>query len=357
MKQPSGNKKEYLVIGLMSGTSLDGLDLAACRFTLHKGKWEYSIRHTETVDYPAEWKNKLATAHQLNGAELTHLDRIYGTWLGEAVGAFTQKHQINPDLIASHGHTVYHRPDRGYTLQIGHGGHLAAASGYQTIADFRSTDVALGGQGAPLVPVGDRLLFAEYDVCLNLGGFANISMEEEGARMAGDICPVNIILNRLAEKKGLEYDHGGESGRTGKLNKALLEALNQLIFYAEPLPRSLGREWVEEKVMPLLHHFPDTVENHLCTFYEHIAVQISGYLKDEIRVLVTGGGAFNEYLLEKIRQKSTSMIIIPDIQLVKYKEALIFAFLGLLRFRNEVNCLKSVTGASRNSSSGALYML
>jgi anhydro-N-acetylmuramic acid kinase len=356
MKQPSGNKHEYTVVGLMSGTSLDGLDIAACRFTVIEGNWEYSILQAETMDYPSEWKNKLATAHLLNGAELTALDRIYGTWLGEAVRAFTAKHRITPDLTASHGHTVFHRPDRGYTLQIGHGAHLAAASGYLTISDFRSTDVALGGQGAPLVPIGDQLLFSNYGACLNLGGFANISFEAEGARIAGDICPVNIILNHLAGKTGLEYDRNGELGRSGKRNDALLEALNQLVFYSEPLPRSLGREWVEETILHLLDYFPDTVENHLCTFYEHIAFQISGYLKEDTCVLVTGGGAFNGYLMEMIRNRSNSTMVIPVDQLVKFKEALIFAFLGLLRFRNEVNCLKSVTGASRDSSSGSIFL-
>lgn len=356
MKQPSGNKRQYTVIGLMSGTSLDGLDMAACRFRVENGRWNYSILKAETIVYIPEWKNKLAMAHLLDGKGLTALDRSYGTWLGNTVRRFCEEHRIMPDLIASHGHTILHMPERGYTLQIGHGGCLAAASGFMTISDFRSGDVAKGGQGAPLVPAGDRHLFPEFDACLNLGGFANISFEVGNTRSAGDICPVNIVLNYMAEKKGYEYDPDGNMGRSGYLNPGLLEALNNLEFYKQPMPRSLGREWVESSVLPLLQKYPDTIENQMSTFYDHIALQISGFLKKGNSVLVTGGGAFNTYLMERLKNLCGSNLIKPDIMLVKYKEALIFAFLGVLRIRNEVNCMKTVTGASQDSSSGALWL-
>jgi anhydro-N-acetylmuramic acid kinase len=356
MKQHSGNKTVYTVVGMMSGTSLDGLDLAACEFKLTEEGWHHRIVVAETIEYPVNWIRNLSSAHELAGSELTMLDRKYGNYLGEVTAGFIKKHKIKALAVASHGHTIFHRPDLGYNLQIGHGANLAAAARLPVIADFRSTDIALGGQGAPLVPVGDQLLFSDYGACLNLGGFANISFDKNGIRKAGDICPVNIVLNHLSAKKGYAFDEDGRLGESGVLNQSMLEALNNLDFYRQPLPRSLGREWVEEYVYPLLARFPDTTENHLRTYYEHIAQQIAGYTESAGSVLVTGGGAFNGFLLSRMKAYTHAKLEVPDNQLVKYKEALIFAFLGLLRWRNEINCLKTVTGASRDSSSGAIYL-
>jgi anhydro-N-acetylmuramic acid kinase len=356
MKQLSGNNRPITVIGIMSGTSLDGLDLASCSFYRAENGWEFKIEATETIEYTQMWTERLRTAHQLTGEELIQLDRGYGNFLGIEAATFIAKHKVKADLIASHGHTVFHRPERGYTLQIGHGGNIAAKTNLPVISDFRSADVALGGQGAPLVPIGDKLLFGEYDTCLNLGGFANISFENNGILKAGDLCPVNIVLNYLAQKEGLLYDDAGQLGEKGIIKNELLNSLNKLEFYAQPFPRSLGREWVEGQIFPLLEKFPDTSINHLRTFYEHVAVQIAPFLNPENKVLVTGGGAFNRFLMERISASTHAVLEIPSDQLIKYKEALIFAFMGLLRWNGEINCLKTVTGASRDCSAGAVHL-
>lgn len=356
MRQHSGNKNSFQVIGIMSGTSLDGLDIAACLFQELLSGWNYEIIVAETFDYSPEWEKKLRQSHTLSGEELTMLDRHYGVYLGQQVRHFLNQHGINGGLIASHGHTVFHSPGKGYTLQIGHGAYIAAETGLPVVTDFRSTDIALRGQGAPLVPIGDKLLFGEYSLCLNLGGFANLSFDQNRKRIAGDICPVNIVLNYLASKLGHTFDKNGDHGRKGIINHELLHALNNLDFYNTPLPRSLSREWVDEYIFPLFHTFPDSTNNHLHTFYEHIAFQISKYIVPNSKVLITGGGAFNGFLMERLSFFTSAELVKPTDQLIKFKEALIFAFIGHLRFQNKTNCLKSVTGASRDSCCGALYL-
>ena len=356
MKQLSGNNHPKIVIGMMSGTSLDGLDLASCSFCRSENGWEFKIETAETIEYTQVWTERLRTAHLLTGEELIKLDRDYGSFLGIEASAFITRHKAKADLISSHGHTVFHRPEKGYTLQIGHGAYIAATTKFPVISDFRSSDVALGGQGAPLVPIGDKLLFGKYYACLNLGGFANISFENNGTLKAGDLCPVNIVLNHLAQKEGFQYDEDGRMGEKGIINQELLNSLNKLEFYTQPFPRSLGREWVEGYIFSLLQKFPDTTINHLRTFYEHIAVQIAPFINPGNKVLVTGGGAFNRFLIERINASTHAMLEIPSDQLIKYKEALIFAFIGLLRWKGEINCLKTVTGANYDSSSGAMYM-
>jgi anhydro-N-acetylmuramic acid kinase len=356
MKLLSGNNHPITVIGMMSGTSLDGLDLASCSFHRSEKGWKYNIEAAETIEYRHGWTERLRTAHRLSGEELIQLDRYYGNFQGEAAATFKAKYNLQADLIASHGHTVFHRPERGYTLQIGHGANIAAITNLPVISDFRSSDLALGGQGAPLVPIGDNLLFGEYDACLNIGGFANISFGNYGTLKAGDLCPVNIVLNHLAQKEGFQYDEDGKIGEKGIINKELLNSLNKLDFYAQPFPRSLGREWVEGHIFALIEKFTDTTINQLRTFYEHIALQIAPFLNPGNKVLVTGGGAFNHFLIDRIRSNTQAVLVIPSDQLVKYKEALIFAFMGLLRWKGETNCLKTVTGARRDSCSGAVHL-
>lgn len=356
MKLPSGNSEKYNVIGLMSGTSLDGLDLAACEFKYGTDGWSYRFLATETVEYSHDWREKLAGAHHLPGRGLIRLDRQYGKLLGEEVNRFVRKFNLKVELIASHGHTVFHTPALGITHQIGHPANLAAETGIPVAADFRTTDVALGGQGAPLVPAGDRHLFSRYAYCLNLGGFANISFEDRGDRVAGDICPVNIVANALAGLAGMPYDDQGNTGRRGNLIPGLLRELNQLPFYRTPFPRSLGREWTEDQIFPLLEKYKEKIPDLLRTWYEHVACQISSVMKDNGDVLVTGGGAFNRFLLERLEELSNVRLVVPEDQVIQYKEALIFAFLGLLRIRNEINCFRTVTGASRDSCCGAVYL-
>lgn len=347
----------FRVIGTMSGTSLDGLDLALCTFTYNKDKWRYTIERAKTYPHSTEWKHKLATAETMTGIDLMHLHNEFGIYTGLLINDFMKEEKQHVDFIASHGHTIFHLPHKGLTLQIGNGAHIAATTGINTICDFRSLDVALGGQGAPLVPIGDKLLFFDYDYCLNLGGFANISYDNNGERIAYDICPVNIIVNHLVKERGLSYDPEGRIGSAGSLNNPLLTELNNLPFYQSTGPKSLGKEWVLENILPILGKYPILLEDKLRTFYEHIAIQLTNAFGSENtkKVLITGGGAYNAFLIGLLKEKTEATIDIPSSDIIEFKEALIFAFLGVLRYRNEINCLKSVTGASKDNVGGIIY--
>ncbi len=353
MKLLSGNK--YKVIGIMSGTSLDGIDLAACEFEYYQNKWTFTIVEAKTETYNSEWNKKLQYAHKLSGEKLIELHIEYGRFIGLSVNKFIAETGFLPDSISSHGHTVFHQPEKHFTFQLGNGADIAATTNIPTVADFRTGDIALGGQGAPLVPVGDKLLFSDYEFCLNLGGFANISFDENNQRIAFDICPVNFVLNYFAAKRGMPYDKNGDLGRKGKVIAELLKKLNNIQFYHEKPPKSLGREWVDEIFFPELNSAIGNEEDKLRTIYEHIAEQISNSVNSSGKVLVTGGGAFNTFLIELLQQKTNARIILPDAKIINYKEALIFAFLGVLKVRDEINCLASVTGALRDSSSGIVF--
>ena len=350
--------KEYKIIGLMSGTSLDGLDIAYVRFFGASESPEYEILQAECVPYGSEWREKLRGSYYLTADGITALDAEYGRFLGMTALSFAQRYGIvdEVDFVASHGHTVFHRPDLGYNLQIGNGAWLHAASGFKVICDFRTLDIAFGGQGAPLVPIGDKLLFGAYDFCLNIGGFANISFDDDnGRRIAYDLCPANYCLNRLMRTRGQEYDKDGLVARSGKVNIDLFDALNALAYYHRPAPKSLAQEWVDAQLTPLVEACNDTLENKMATLSEHAAFQISRPFKDGCSVLVTGGGAYNTFLIERIAANRDIKLIKPDPAIIDYKEALIFAFLGLRRATGLPNCLKSVTGAKRDSVSGQVY--
>ena len=343
------------IIGLMSGTSLDGLDICYTRFHLRDNKWEYRILQTATVSYPDELKEKLATAQLMDALHFARLHSDYGLYIGTQVRAFIETHDLSPDCVASHGHSIFHQPHLRLTCQIGSGAAIAAECGVDTICDFRTTDVALWGQGAPLVPIGDRHLFGDYDYCLNLGGFSNISSEQEWGRSAYDISPVNYVLNRYTRSIGKEYDEDGEMARNGNVFPALLEALNGLEFYTQTGPKSLGREWVEEVIFPMIDDSGLSMNDKLATFCEHVAIQISKHIKSG-RVLVTGGGALNKYLMERMSAAAPQCTFhIPDALTINFKEALIFAFLAALYVCGMPNCLSSVTGAKHDCIGGALY--
>jgi anhydro-N-acetylmuramic acid kinase len=348
-----------MVVGTMSGTSLDGLDLILCSFEMKAENWHFTILKTATVSYSNAWKRALSDAHTLSVTDFIALHNQFGTYTGSEIREFLKSVNVKPTLIASHGHTVIHQPDKGLTFQIGSGASIAAESRITTIADFRSLDVALGGQGAPLVPAGDELLFNEFRYCLNIGGFANISHNEQGERIACDICPANIVSNAIALSSGKDFDNEGELGKNGLLHQELIDALNALPYYSKPAPKSLGREWVEQYFLPVVKRYNLDNRDILRNFYEHISIQISRYINDgqDGRVLVTGGGAYNEFLINLIQRKCKSQLIKPDKEIIEYKEALIFAFLGLLRYRNETNCMASVTGADADSSSGIIYRI
>jgi anhydro-N-acetylmuramic acid kinase len=348
---------EYKIIGLMSGTSLDGLDVVYTHFKKDGEKWTYQILHAESYPYSDAWREKLRGSYYLTAEGITALDAEYGRYLGMQVKKFVEKYQLTAvDFVASHGHTVFHRPDLGYNLQIGHGAHLHAASGLKVICDFRTLDVAFGGQGAPLVPIGDKLLFGEYGYCLNIGGFANVSFDDEnGKRIAYDLCPANYCLNRLMRTRGLEYDKDGLTARAGKVNAALFGALNALEYYHRQAPKSLAQEWVDANVTPLVEQCHDAFENKIATLTEHAAYQIARPFKKGASVLVTGGGAYNIYLLERALRYGDFRWIKPDPMVIDFKEALIFAFLGLRRAEGLPNCLRSVTGAAHDVVSGQMY--
>ncbi len=349
------NEYKY-VIGLMSGTSLDGLDLVYVKFNQTNYK-DFQILHSSTKSYTNHWKEKLQHAihNSKEGLEIMHVE--YGDFLGELTNEFINENKIkNIDFIASHGHTVFHQPDKGITLQIGDGQQLANVTNCKVICDFRTQDVELKGQGAPLVPIGDELLFSEYDYCLNLGGFANVSYKYNSQRIAFDICPVNIVLNYYTKKIGLEYDKNGEIAKNGEVNQELLERLNFLPFYKKKPPKSLGLEWVQQVVFPLINNLETDVSVILRTFVEHSAQQIGKIFDTSDKVLITGGGTYNSFLIEKIEEFSKKKIAIADTEIIEFKEALIFAFLGLLRYRNEINCLSSVTGAIKDHSSGKIFV-
>ena len=345
-----------LAVGTMSGTSLDGLDIALCRFFESGNEWSYEIVDAQTISYPLVWMVKLRNAHLLSAEEFLILHNEYGRYTGDLILEFLRG-KDHPELIASHGHTIFHQPDKKFTFQLGSGASVAASTGISTISDFRVLDIALGGQGAPLVPVGDHLLFTEFDYCLNLGGIANISFLEAGRRIAFDICPANIILNALAMQEGYPYDKDGQIGASGTINQSLLRQLNNLEYYQVKWPKSLGREWIENEIFPLLNGSGITVEDQAATIYDHIASQISRVIGHKGSVLVTGGGANNSFLINKLRTKTSSRIILPDQKLIDFKEALIFAFLGFLALKGQVNVYSSATGASQNHIGGAIYRI
>lgn len=350
-------KKIYRVIGLMSGTSLDGIDIAYCTFYLHRNKWNYEIIKAITHKYPIAWETRLLNAPRLSAQELSLLNKDYGLYTGNIIAKFIIENNITPDFIASHGHTVFHQPEKSLTVQIGSGAAISAATGLPVVCDFRTIDVSLGGQGAPLVPIGDALLFKDYDICLNIGGFSNVSYIYNNKRISFDICPTNIVLNHFAKLTGKEYDRNGRMAQKGKLNTFLLKDLNNLDFYKMKPPKSLGREWVETKFLKLVSKYKIPVEDILCTLCEHITTQISNVLNKARgkNVLVTGGGAYNTYLITLLQKQSIPFICLPTDEVINYKEALVFAFLGALRWRMENNCLKSVTGASHDNCGGAIY--
>ncbi|MCW3786702.1 anhydro-N-acetylmuramic acid kinase [Plebeiibacterium sediminum] len=350
--------KQYRVIGVMSGTSLDGLDIALCNIKNEENKWLFEIEKATTVAYENEWKEKLENAQKLSAAEFIHLHRLYGAYIGKKVAEFAQN-MTNLDFVASHGHTVFHKPEEDLTFQIGCGAYIAAECKMLTISDFRTLDIALGGQGAPLVPIGDQLLFSDYDACINIGGFANISYDVQGERKAYDICPVNFVLNQLVQSEfNTAYDEDGLIGRKGCLDFDLYRKLNALDFYNQNGPKSLAREWVEKEFWPLVKQSDGPIENIITTCYHHFAQQMASVIKtNQLRnVLFTGGGSYNQFLLELISEKCRAKLVVPDNNLVEYKEALIFAFLGVLRIEEQNNCLKSVTGASKNNTGGCIYL-
>ena len=334
---------------------MDGLDLALVKFNEEDGRYGFQILAAETLPYPEYWTKQLSEAFHKQPEDLMQLDKDYGKYLGEQVLAFAKKHNATPDFVASHGHTIFHKPEQHFTLQIGDGQELAKACGFTVINDFRSEDVGKGGQGAPLVPIGDKLLFSNYEICLNIGGIANVSYDEDSKRIAYDLCIANQALNYLANIKGLDFDRDGELARSGEVDITLLKQLNRHPFYGQFPPKSLGREFFETKQKELLHGL--SVPDMLATFVEHIALQIALPISflPKGKILCTGGGARNKFLIERLQARTKHVVVVPEKQIIDYKEALVFAFLGLLRLEGKSNVLASVTGAESDSCSGRIW--
>lgn len=355
----------YHVVGLMSGTSLDGLDMAYCELTHADNGWHFTMPVAQTRPYDDAWRRTLSHITEASGEDIMLADQQLGTWMGQAVREFTEEHRLEPQFVAAHGHTVFHQPGRGLTYQMGNGFALQAACQRPVVMNFRNYDVAIGGQGAPLVPMGDRLLFGDYDACLNLGGIANVSAEVRGQRVAYDIGVANMVSNYFVQQTGQDYDDNGQLAATGRVDQSLLNQFNALDYYAAPFPKSLGYEWVRDHLIRPLKASPLSMPDKLATVTHHATEQIARSIQpllDEkrpasARVLVTGGGAFNGHFMQCLRQHSGEAIayVIPDPQLVSFKEALVFALLGVLRVRGEVNCLASVTGAAHDHSAGVVY--
>lgn len=358
-------KHTYHAIGIMSGSSLDGLDLAYCRFVkISDHQWDFKLLHKGTAELGA-WKEKLKTATGLTNEQLGELSRAFATYLAQEVLAFIERNNIDElDLIASHGHTIYHYPAKGVTCQIGDGQVLANLIGHTVVSNLRQKDMDFGGQGAPIVPIGDKYLFSPYTYCLNLGGIANISVKKGEELLAYDICVANQVLNQLAGQKEMSFDKDGLLARKGKCNEALLQALNNLSYYRQSPPKSLDNSYTQE-VMTLIDSFDLNVLDTLSTYTEHIAYQIAqniAELQDEAdqldspQMLITGGGAHNSYLVERIEALAQIGIILPSKDIIDFKEAIVMGLIGVLRLRDEVNVLSSVTGANQDTSCGEVFL-
>lgn len=353
----------YRAIGIMSGSSLDGLDIAFTEFVETAGKWTYEILQADCIEYNSAWQEKLRNATSLSALDYQLLHTEYGHYIGKQVNAFIEKYELTHkvNLVASHGHTTFHLPQQLMTAQLGDGAAIAAETKLNVVSDLRNLDVALGGQGAPIVPVGEKLLFAGYDYFLNIGGIANISINDNGKYIAYDVCAANRILNMLATEKGLQYDEDGRIAASGNINENLLAGLNSLDYYNMPYPKSLANSFGTDVVYPIIKAAGISIEDGLRTYAEHIALQIKKVLSDSKpgRLLVTGGGALNIFLIERLKQMLlplTIEVVIPDKKTIQYKEAVIMALIGILRWREEENVLPSVTGASRASVGGALWI-
>ncbi len=373
-------KTTYKAIGMMSGTSLDGIDLAYCHFWENEAQqWQYQLLKTGFFPYEKAWQQRLGQVIHQNAIDLIHTHFEYGHYVGKVIHQWVQKEQLEGqvDLVASHGQTIYHLPEKGISAQIGDGAAIAAQTGIPVVANLRVADLAAGGQGAPIVPIGDRYLFADHRYCLNIGGIANISYPNQAktsnqeVQMVGyDICGANLILNHLAQLIDKPYDKDGAIARSGQLYPPLFEALNQEPYFAQMPPKTLGAKWVRNNIIPILEQYPIPISDQLRTVTEHIAFQIGqsiqqiedqiiqkdkAYKSSQESLLVTGGGAHNQFLIERISAQTSLEVVVPDRATVDYKEALVMAFIGVLRWLNRPNCLATVTGATRDVCGGAIF--
>jgi anhydro-N-acetylmuramic acid kinase len=348
---------EFNAIGIMSGSSLDGLDLCCAHFCRDNELWTFSIDAFSTVEFIPSLYNKLKVVRTLSALELSKLDIALGKWIGDSTRSFIREYGLSPNLIGSHGHTVFHQVDHFLSVQIGNPHCIAESTGLPVVADFRQQNVLHGGQGAPLVPIGDLLLFPDYDVHINLGGIANLSIKTQKGIVAGDITPCNQVLNKISNRVGKPFDDQGLLAKSGSVNHNWLDKLVQHPFYKKPIPKSIANEWVNENYLQRLPDLPSA--DLLCSFNHFIADRISEAinLAQGKKILVTGGGAYNSFLLSLLNERlHNAEIVVPDHSLIESKEALVFAFMGGLKMSGEVNCLASYTGAKKDISAGVVYL-
>ena len=347
---------EISAIGVMSGSSLDGLDICYCDYKYIESKWQFQNLKGETIPFPEDIYSQLRNVVEFSGRELSELDVRLGIWIGQMIRAFCQRHQYHPYVIGSHGHTVFHDPKGGYSIQIGSGQAIASYAKIPTISDFRSKDVLLGGTGAPLVPIGDKHLFSDYDVCINLGGIANLTINCEGSPRAFDVAPCNQILNKIANRMGLSFDQDGKMASSGNVLKSWYAALRTPIFYQKKGPKSISNEWVEKEVLNKLPE-QESPQDLAFTFCKFVGDQIAESLSETVfnNVLLSGGGVYNKTLIRAIERALGVKVVVPKREIINFKEALIFSFMAVLKLREEVNVLKSVTGGLKNTSSGVYY--
>ena len=360
----------YRAIGLMSGSSLDGLDIVFTELHENAGIWTFEILAAACYEYTEEWKNKLRSATALNALNYQLLHAEYGNYLGSEINRFIEENNLHykVGLIASHGHTIFHVPSKRMTAQLGDGSAIAAVTGLPVVSDLRALDIAFGGQGAPIVPIGEKLLLKDYDLFLNLGGIANISFKLPNEYIAFDICPANRVLNLLSGLVNKEYDAGGQMASSGNVHAGLLQKLNELDYYRQNYPKSLANDFGTDIVFPLIKSFGLPHSDSLRTYVEHIvqqtkkaidAVDTQHPINQSRKLLITGGGAFNTFLIQCLTEELSSsgiQVIVPNDKIVMYKEALIMALIGVLRWRQEYNVLSSVTGAKRDSIGGAVWI-
>ncbi len=361
----------YSAIGIMSGSALDGLDICYAQYIETGGQWQYEILATECVPYISEWVQKLQEATTLNAYDYQLLHTAYGHYIGNAINQFIEKHQLQYKiaLIGSHGHTTFHAPHLKMTAQLGDGAAIAAVTGLPVISDLRAMDIALGGHGAPIVPIGEKFLLGNYNYFLNLGGIANISYKAADTHIAFDTSPANKILNLLMHTIDKPYDDGGALAATGNVNEPLLQALQQFEYYNLPYPKSLDNAFGIKELFPLIAQAQISLADKLATACAHIAIEIKQGITQIIQqqqlpnqpttLLATGGGALNNYLVQCIQTQLQPLevhVIAADKQLIEYKEALIMGFMGVLRWREANNVLATVTGASKSSIGGALWL-
>lgn len=352
----------FHAIGLMSGSSLDGLDICYVRFRVGDSSFAYEILQADCIEYSNEFRERLRTAPNLSAFEFAKLHTEAGNFFGKLTKNFIQKNKIeNLDFICSHGQTIFHQPISGFTSQIGCGAQIAAQTNCKVICDLRTSDIANGGQGAPIVPIAEQYLFSDYKVFLNIGGITNIAFHNDEKIIAYDFCAANTVLNYLAKQKGLDYDKDGKFARSGAIIPDLLINLNEINFCKESAPKSLGSEHIYEDWIPLFDNYDDSIEDKLATMVEHIGIQVENCINSQIlnhnsEMLITGGGALNTFLIERIQQHTKLQVVVPDVLTVQHKEALAMAFIGLLRILEIPNCLPSVTGAKKDTIGGAVYL-